>query len=101
MQRAVVPMGKPEGTIENYLRDRCRHMGYICFKFAPCGINGIPDRIVIGNGQTVFVELKAPGERPRKNQIAIHRKMRAAGAVVYVIDNKPDVDALLEAISSR
>ena len=101
MRKTVISMGKPEGTIENYLRDQCKARGYICFKFAPCGVNGIPDRIVIGNGQTVFVELKAPGERPRKNQKAIHRKMRAAGAIVYVIDNKPDVDALLEDISSK
>lgn len=93
-------MGKPEGTIENYLRERCHAMGFLCYKFAPCGVNGVPDRIVIGNGKTVFVELKAPGKKPRANQLVIHRRMRAAGAIVYVIDSKPGVDGLLADIVS-
>ena len=94
-------MGKAENYVEEYLRKKSRERGYLCFKFAPCGINGIPDRIVIGNGYTVFVELKAPGEKPRPNQLAMHRIMRKAGAEVRVIDTREGVDAFLEDLASR
>ena len=94
-------MGKPEACVENHLKRQCERRGWLCYKFMPCGVNGVPDRIVIGNGHTVFVELKAPGEVPRKNQLAVHRKMRKAGAEVHVIDNREDVDAFLEDLARR
>lgn len=94
-------MGKPEGKVEKHLRDAAKARGYLCFKFASCGTNGVPDRIVIGNGRTVFVELKAPGETPRPNQLAMHRLMRKAGAEVWVIDTTEGVDAFLENLASR
>lgn len=94
-------MGKREGAIENYLKQRCEKQGWLCYKFMPCGYNGVPDRIVIGNGRTIFVELKAPGETPRKNQLAIHKKMRKAGAEVHVIDTKEQVDAFIDDLARR
>ena len=84
-----------ERIIENYLKLQCKKHGFLCFKFAPCGYNGVPDRIVIGNGLTVFVELKAPGKKPRENQVAMHKLMRRAGAIIFVIDSKAGVNALL------
>lgn len=94
-------MGKPEGKIEAYLRQQCKKRDYLCFKFAPCGINGVPDRIVIGNGYTIFVELKAPGKKPTLLQRTMHALMRDRGATVCVVDSILGVDNLMQIIDNR
>lgn len=91
--------GTRESVVESHLYDETKRLGGLCFKFTPCGVNGVPDRIVVMNGRIVFVELKAPGKMPRPNQFAIHRKMRRAGAIVHVIDSKHGVDELLASLS--
>lgn len=88
----------PEKIIETYLREQCKKHGFLCYKFAPCGNNGVPDRVVIGNGKTIFVELKAPGKKTRALQDAVHQQMREAGAIVFVIDTKQKVDTLIKHI---
>ena len=88
-------MGKPEAYVEDYLLKKANERKFLCYKFIS-GVNGVPDRIIIGNGYTVFVETKRLNGAPRKLQEAIIKKMRKQGAYVYVIDNRPDVDALLE-----
>lgn len=93
-------MGKPEGEIEDYMRKQAKKYDFLYYKFVSPSHNGVPDRILIGHGKTVFVELKRPGETPRKLQQEVHKEMRKHGAIVYVIDNKPDVDTLLQELSS-
>ena len=88
-------MGKPEGKIETYLRKQAEKIGYLCLKFTSPANNGVPDRIVIGDNLTVFIELKAPGEEPRPLQRRVINNMIQRGAYVYVIDNKKDIDKLL------
>lgn len=89
-------MGKPEGRIEDYLIARAKRYGCMCVKFTSPSTTGVPDRVVIGHGKVAFVELKAPGEAPRPRQRVVIRQMREHGALVYVIDAKPGVDAFLE-----
>lgn len=89
-------MGKPEGVIEDYLAEQCKKHDCLCYKFTSPSRSGVPDRIVIGHAQTVFVELKAPGEKPRKLQKAVIHDMRIHGAIVYVIDTKAGVDELMD-----
>lgn len=88
-------MGKPEGRIESYLRQRAEAMGYLCWKFTSPGTNGGPDRLLIGHGKTFFVEAKAPGESARSQQKSVHRQMEEHGAVVFVADTKDAVDGVL------
>jgi len=90
-----------ERTIENYLRDKCKAMGFMCIKLNPSGLVGIPDRMVIGNGRVVFVELKRPGGKPRPSQLAVHARMRECGADVRVIDNHADSMALIAEIAAN
>ncbi len=92
-------MGKAEGYIEGYLVKRVKACAGMCLKFTS-GINGVPDRIVILNGHTVFVETKAPGEEPRKLQLVRHSQMRAAGGDVRVIDTREQVDDLIDELTS-
>ncbi|MFJ2662543.1 VRR-NUC domain-containing protein [Arthrobacter koreensis] len=93
-------MGKPEAYVEKYLLKRCKALGFGCLKFTSDGTNGVPDRIVIGNGRTVFVETKRPGERLRRLQEVIIAEMRGQGADVRVADTRELVDALLGEIAA-
>ena len=90
----------PEGRIESYFVRQCKSHGLLCYKFTAPSNAGVPDRIVIGNGRTVFVELKAPGEKPRALQIAVHRQIRAHGGIVFVIDTKNGVDDFIRLMTS-
>lgn len=93
-------MGKPEGTVEDHMAKRAKQRGFLYYKFTSPSTNGVPDRILIGHGLTVFVELKAPGKKPRKLQDIVIADMRAHGANVFVIDTKAGVDAFFDEIES-
>ncbi len=85
-----------EKNIEGYLRDKVRDAGGIAYKWESPGNNGVPDRIVmLPNARDVFVELKAPGKNPTPLQLSQHRRLRALGRDVRVIDSREQVDQLL------
>lgn len=86
-----------ERDIENYLRDKVKAAGGTAYKFTSPGNNGVPDRMVILPGNCItFVELKARGGRPTALQLVQHRRFRALGCDVRVIDSKQRVDELLQ-----
>ena len=85
-------MGKPEGKVENYLIKQCEKHDFLCFKFVSPGRKGVPDRIVIGRGHTVFIELKSEDGTPSKQQKLVIRKMLGAGADVRLCYTKEEVD---------
>ena len=88
-----------ERTIEQELAARTRAMGGIAPKFTSPGFDGMPDRLVLlPGGRMVFVELKAPGKKPRALQLARHRLLRRLGFKVYVIDEINQIDSVLEEI---
>jgi len=84
-----------ERDIEAYLRERVKVMGGWAPKWTSPGNNGVPDRIIFLPGVITFAELKAPGKKPDPLQIVQHRRLRALGCDVRVIDSKEQVDALL------
>lgn len=88
-------MGKPEGKIENHLIRQAKKFGYMQRKMSSPSNAGFPDRLVIGNGYVVFVELKAIEGKPSELQKATIREMRKQGATVYIIDTKEDCEKLL------
>lgn len=66
--------------------------GALVLKLTSPGNNGVPDRLVVRPGGAIeFVELKRPGEKPRKLQDAIHAKLRERGASVYTLDSREAV----------
>ena len=93
-------MGKAEGKIESYLRNRCKEEGYMCCKFTSPGYDGVPDRVCIGHNVVFFVETKAPGEKPRKLQIEVIKTMREFGGSVYVADTEELVEAILKDVKN-
>lgn len=91
-------MPTPEGKIEDYLLKRCKENGILCWKFASASQNGVPDRILIYDGQIIFVELKAPGEEPRPDQLAVHRMMSNHKATVLVSDDNVTSDGIISGL---
>ena len=88
-----------ERTIEQKLAARVKAMGGIAPKFTSPGFDGMPDRLVLlPSGRMAFVELKAPGKKPRALQMARHRLLRRLGFKVYVIDEINQIDSVLEEI---
>lgn len=83
---------RTENDIENYLKKKTKGL---CLKFTSPGTIGAPDRIVVLPTGTFFVEVKAPGKKPRASQLAMHRKIQKAGQPVWVVDSYESVDQAL------
>lgn len=89
-----------EKTIEQHLVKDVKSRGGICPKWT--GWNGCPDRIVLFPLARIgFVELKAPGEKPRPLQESRHHILRRLGFKVYVIDRIEQIDPVLDEIGGE
>lgn len=93
-----------ERDIETYLVERVKAIGGEVRKVKWVGRSGAPDRFVmlrtglrVGEYYTasVWVELKAPGEKAKPHQLREHKRMHAMGQLVEVIDSFEGVDRLL------
>ena len=84
-----------ESSIESYFCDKARRAGMLTYKFTSPSNSGVPDRILIHEGIVYFIELKAPGKKPRKLQKETVRRMRTHGARVYCISNTLQVNRFL------
>ena len=88
-----------EKIIEQELVKAVKNMGGIAPKFVSPGLDGMPDRIVLlPGGYMVFVEVKAPREKPRPLQLARHKLLRGLGFKVYVLDDEQLIGGLLDEI---
>lgn len=78
-----------EAPIEAHLVKAVKAAGGHAYKFVSPGRKGVPDRLVIlPGGRLVFVECKAPGQKPRPDQQREHERLRALGCEVVVLDSK-------------
>lgn len=90
-----------EKTIEQKLVTAVKKHGGICPKFVSPGFDGMPDRILLlPHGRFAFVEVKAPGEKPRPLQLARHRLLRRLGFKVYVLDSEEQIGGIIDAVQS-
>lgn len=88
-----------EKVIEEKLVKEVRRAGGIAPKFVSPGLDGMPDRIVLMPwGKVAFVEVKAPGEKPRPLQQARHRRLRSLGFKVYVLDDPGQIGEIIHEI---
>ena len=87
-----------ESTVERHLREEAKGMA---LKFVSHSMNGVPDRIVLmPDGKMAFVELKAPGKKPRPLQLKRKRMLERLGFPVYVVDNIEQIGGILDEIQS-
>ena len=86
----------PEKTLERYLVRRVRALGGECFKLLVPGRAGMPDRmVVLPNNQISFLELKAPGKKPRPLQLHVLSRLNQLGCKASWTDSKEGIDAFL------
>jgi len=89
-----------ESAIEQHLVDAVEQRGGVCFKVVSPGKRGFFDRIVVVDGQVVFVETKKPrGGRVSPQQKLMHQRFREAGARVEIARTIAAVDALVDSLS--
>ena len=91
-----------EKTIEQKLVSAVRRSGGIAPKLVSPGFDGMPDRMVLmPGGHIAFVEVKAPGEKPRPLQLSRHRLLRWLGFSVYVLDGAEQIETILREIGGE
>jgi hypothetical protein len=65
------------------------------------GFDGMPDRLVLlPGGKCGFVEVKAPGKKPRALQRVRIEMLRAWGFKVYVADAIGQIEEIIDDICS-
>ena len=90
-----------EKAIEQKLTLMVKKRGGICPKFVSPSFAGMPDRIaLLPDGRIGFVEVKAPGEKPRPLQTARHKLLRRLGFKVFVLDDIKQIGGILDEIRS-
>lgn len=76
-----------EKLVERKLVELMKINNGMCIKLLCNHILGLPDRLCLfPGGKLAFVELKTTGEKPKRIQIFMHKKLRALGFRVEVID---------------
>lgn len=93
-----------ESTIERHAVRRAKALGGEIRKVQWIGRRGAPDRLLMlpartlapysidcahcnPRGQAIWIEFKAPGEKPEPHQRREHERMRAMGQRVEVVDS--------------
>lgn len=90
-----------EKELEKKLIKAVKKVGGLPLKFVSPGYDGVPDRLIlIAFGKVGFVEVKAPGEEPRKLQLKRHQKLRSLGFKVYVLDDEKQIGGIIDDICS-
>lgn len=88
-----------ESKIEKRLVKETKAIDGLCLKFTSPSMAGVPDRIVLlPEGKLGFVEVKAPGEKPRPIQVKRIKQLRSLGFKVFVLDDQKDIDRILKKI---
>lgn len=94
-----------ESNVEEYLRTEVEQAGGRCEKTVDLTRIGAPDREVQWparmNGSLWIgldkVELKKPGEQPKRHQTRYHEFLARCGVPVYLLDTKEKVDRYIAA----
>lgn len=88
-----------EKKIERRLVRMTSQMGGLALKFVSPGCDGVPDRLVLlPGGKVGFVELKAPGKKPRPLQVRRISQIRRLGFLVFVVDETEQITEVLRKI---
>ena len=94
-----------ESTVERHLREEAKKRKGMALKFVSPGMNGVqtcalPIFVLMPDGKMAFVELKAPGKKPRPLQLKRKRMLEGLGFPVYVVDSIEQIGGILDEIQS-
>lgn len=88
-----------EKQIEQKLVREVKNRDGFCIKLM--GMVGIPDRLILMPGGKIgFVEVKAPGKKPRAIQIKRMKQLSALGFLCFVLDDVVQIGGVIHAIQS-
>lgn len=91
-----------EKQIEQKLVQAVKAQGGICPKLVSPGFDGMPDRMaLLPGGRIGFVEVKAPGQKPRPLQTRRHGQLIALGFNVYVLDGTEQIPGIIREIGGN
>lgn len=89
-------MPESEKVLDQKIRRRCKDLGGLALKFPAIHIIGFPDRMcLLPGGRVIFIEVKTTRKKPTKIQLHVHRKLKALGFQVEVVDNSLKIDEIL------
>ena len=85
-----------ERDIERKLVKAVKAEGGMCPKLISPGTDGMPDRMVLlPEARIGFVEVKAPGQKPRPLQECRHERLRQLGFLVFVLDEPEQIPKII------
>ena len=88
-----------EKSVERKLVELVKVNNGMCVKLLCDQLTGLPDRLCLfPNHKMVFVETKTTGQKPRRIQAYMHKKLRALGFRVEVIDSVEGVEQFIDNI---
>lgn len=88
-----------EKQIEHALVMAVKAAGGMCPKLVSPGTDGMPDRmILLPKGHIGFVEVKAPGKKPRPLQERRHKQMRELGFKIFILDGREQIPEILKEV---
>ena len=88
-----------EKQIEHSLVMAVKAAGGMCPKLVSPGTDGMPDRmILLPKGHIGFVEVKAPGKKPRPLQERRHKQLRNLGFQVFILDGPEQIAEILKEV---
>lgn len=91
-----------ESALERRLVREVEKIGGLAPKFVSPGNNGVNDRLVILNdGVTIYVEMKAPGKPLRPLQERWKRKLQKLGHRHYKLDSNEDIDRFIDEVRAK
>ena len=82
-----------EKNIQSSIKSKLSKKGSLVVKFESPGSAGVPDLIVMAPFGVYFLEVKTATGRLSQLQEHMHAKMRAVGALVYVVRSTEAAEA--------
>ena len=91
-----------EKVIERELVRAVKAVGGMCPKLISPGTDGMPDRMVLlPEARIGFVEVKAPGQKPRPLQERRHARLRDLGFIVFVLDDPEQISGIIAEVKEN
>lgn len=91
-----------EKVIERELVRAVKAVGGMCPKLISPGTDGMPDRMVLlPEARIGFVEVKAPGQKPRPLQERRHAQLRDLGFMVFVLDDPEQIPGIIAEVKEN
>lgn len=88
-----------EKTLEHKFVMEVKRTGGLAPKLVSPGFDGMPDRLLLlPRGKVAFVEVKAPGQKPRPLQLSRHKLLTGLGFRVFVLDDVRQVGEIISEV---